>query len=247
MSDSASPDASPDVTPNHSRPVTPASHLVTGAGGPRTSRRAKKAAREASHPSSADESKSKARPTKGKSKGMRKWDAEGMAEEDDGVILDYSAPQANGIAGAVAPAPDTEDVDPESFGMRTKKGQFVLKDLNDEVHSILQQASTKDTGAKTSQGVLGSSLGAISGYFKGIVGGKVLTKMDLQKPLKAMEEHLIKKNVAREAAVRLSEGVEKELVGVKTGSFESLHSFFLPRRLSPLTNPQVSRLAFAMP
>jgi signal recognition particle receptor subunit alpha len=43
--------------------------------------------------------------------------------------------------------------------------------------------------------------------------------------MKGMEEHLLKKNVAREAAVRLCEGVEKELVGVKTGSFESASSY----------------------
>ena len=39
--------------------------------------------------------------------------------------------------------------------------------------------------------------------------------------MRGMEEHLLKKNVAREAAVRLCEGVERELVGAKTGSFES--------------------------
>jgi signal recognition particle receptor subunit alpha len=49
----------------------------------------------------------------------------------------------------------------------------------------------------------------------------VLTKEDLEKAMKGMEEHLLKKNVAREAALRLCEGVEKELIGVKTGSFES--------------------------
>ena len=44
-----------------------------------------------------------------------------------------------------------------------------------------------------------------------------------------MEEHLLKKNVAREAAVRLCEGVERELIGVKTASFESklTASFFI--------------------
>lgn len=51
-----------------------------------------------------------------------------------------------------------------------------------------------------------------------------LTKSDLDKPMKAMEEHLLSKNVAREAAVRLCEGVERELIGVKTASFESIHS-----------------------
>jgi len=56
------------------------------------------------------------------------------------------------------------------------------------------------------------------------VGGKVLTTEDLQQAMKGMEDHLLRKNVAREAAVRVCEGVEKELVGVKTGSFESINS-----------------------
>ena len=115
-----------------------------------------------------------------------------------------------------------EAINPDSFGTRTGKGQFVLKDLDDEVHSILQGADAKKAkGASSTSGVVGSSLGAISGLFRNIVGGKVLTKEDIEKTMKGMEEHLLKKNVAREAAVRLCEGVERELIGVKTGSFES--------------------------
>ena len=155
---------------------------------------------------------------------MRKWDADGTAHEADDAVLDYSAPAQEAVVGQTpsdSTAIQADDIDPESFGSRTTKGQFILKDLDDEVHSILNQADSKKTEVKPASGMLGSSLGAISGYFKGIVGGKVLTKADLEKPLKAMEEHLIKKNVAREAAVRLTESVEQELTGVKTGSFES--------------------------
>ena len=229
VSASASADASPNVTPNTSRPVTPSGHLLTAANGPRTSRRAKKAAREVSQPPSADESKTKGKGGKAKAKGMRKWDAEGNAMEDDDQVLDYSAPtpEGDGASSTVdSQLPQADDVDPESFGTRTKKGQFILKDLDDEVHSILKQADSKKVEEMTSSGLLGGSFGAISGYFKGIVGGKVLTKEDLEKPLRAMEEHLIKKNVAREAAVRLVEAVEQELVGVKTGSFESTHCLY---------------------
>ena len=161
---------------------------------------------------------------------MRKWNAEGMADEDDETPLDYSAISPGEGSGA---DPDhasrggaIEAINPESFGIRTGKGQFVLKDLDDEVHSILQGADAKKAkGTSATSGVVGSSLGAISGLFRNIVGGKVLTKEDLEKPMKGMEEHLLKKNVAREAAVRLCEGVERELIGVKTGSFESASDF----------------------
>lgn len=161
---------------------------------------------------------------------MRKWNAEGMADEDDETPLDYSAASPGGDGGTdpdyMSRGGAVEAINPESFGTRTGKGQFVLKDLEDEVHSILQGADAKAAkGRSSSSGVVGSSLGAISGLFRNIVGGKVLTKEDLDKPMKGMEEHLLKKNVAREAAVRLCEGVERELIGVKTGSFESASDF----------------------
>lgn len=96
-----------------------------------------------------------------------------------------------------------------------------MKDLDDQVNSILASADAKKGDASTSSGIFGSSLSAIGGLFRNVVGGKTLTKEDLDKAMKGMEDHLLKKNVAREAAVRLCEGVERELIGVKTGSFES--------------------------
>lgn len=142
-----------------------------------------------------------------------------MADEDDGEILDYSATDAN--ADGVSASPQVEAVDRDSWGKKTRQGQFVLKDLGDEVHSMLEDANAEKSKSSSS-GVVGTGLGAISGFLRNVVGGKVLTKADLEKPLKAMEDHLLKKNVAREAAVRLCDGVEQELVGKKTGNFQSI-------------------------
>jgi len=148
-----------------------------------------------------------------------------LADEDSDTPLDYSAP-ANGASsgedeGRERPGA-AEEVDQASWGSRTGKGQFVLKDLDDQVNSILASAGAKkaDTTA-ASTGLVGSSLSAIGGLFRNVVGGKTLTKEDLDKAMKGMEDHLLRKNVAREAAVRLCEGVERELIGVKTGNFES--------------------------
>lgn len=154
---------------------------------------------------------------------MRRWDADGLADEEDGAVLDYSAqsPEENGTAKN-GPSTGVDSIDSQSFGTRTGKGQFVLKDLDSEVHAILEGASEKKAQPSSSKsGVVSSSLGAISGLFRNVIGGKVLTKEDLAKPMRGMEEHLLNKNVAREAAVRLCDGVERELIGVKTGSFES--------------------------
>ncbi|KAG7291845.1 hypothetical protein NEMBOFW57_001866 [Staphylotrichum longicolle] len=179
-------------------------------------------------PSSGDEGPGrKGKPTKAAKRG-RKWDADGLADETDDVQLDYSAqaPASDSEAEFGGRPGAVEEVDASTWGSKTK-GKFVLKDLGDEVHSILADANAKkDAAAKSesSGGLVGSSLSAIGGLFRNVVGGKVLTKEDLDKAMKGMEEHLLKKNVAREAAVRLCEGVEKELVGVKTGSFESINA-----------------------
>ena len=224
--------ASPDV----SRPSTPASHLLTAKGGPggKGSRRARKAANTPSaHASSGDESSARKRASKLKAKKGRKWDADGLADEDSDTPLDYSAP--NGATSGddeVRERPGAvEEIDQNTWGSKTGKGQFVLKDLDDQVHSILATANAKkmDSSTAAPTGIVGSSISAIGGLFRNVIGGKTLSKEDLEKAIKGMEEHLLKKNVAREAAVRLCEGVERELIGVKTASFESkpTASFFI--------------------
>ncbi|KAK4691877.1 hypothetical protein P7C71_g5214, partial [Lecanoromycetidae sp. Uapishka_2] len=223
QSNGNSTDATPIPTPETSRPSTPATQVLAGKVGPK-SRRARKAAATPMNASSGDERKARTKKDIGKK--MRRWDADGLADEDDGTVLDYSAQDpgeeraTNGESAA-----NIEAIDSSSFGTRTGKGQFVLKDLDSEVHSILKGANEKKTESSSVKGgLVGSGLGAISGLFRNIIGGKVLTKEDLAKPMRGMEEHLLKKNVAREAAVRLCEGVERELIGVKTGSFESVET-----------------------
>ena len=221
-----STDITPIPTPDTSRPSTPSGHILSATKG--TSRRAKKsknAALVAATQSSGDEARRRPKPTKAGSKKQRKWDADGLADEEDDVTLDYSIIPDTGADSSRETA--TEHIDAESFGTRTGKGQFILKDLEHEVNSILKDACLKKADATApTGGVVGSGLNAISGLFRNMVGGKVLTKADLEKPMKGMQEHLLNKNVAQEATVRLCEGVEKELIGVKTGSFESEYSLF---------------------
>jgi signal recognition particle receptor subunit alpha len=219
--------STPIQSPDSSRPTTPIpGHLITAKGGPggRGSRRSRKAAT-TSASASGDEAR-KVKPVRSSGKKARVWGPDGLADEDDGVNLDYGG-EASGEDGLISPPIDS--VAQETWGSKTKKGQFVLKDLDDEVAAILDHEKTdKSDKTASASGVIGSSLGVISGYFRNIVGGKTLTKQDLEKPMKAMEEHLIKKNVAREAAVRLCEGVEAEMLGKKTGTFENVDSALRP-------------------
>jgi signal recognition particle receptor subunit alpha len=223
----------PDDTDEHVPNIRPSipppqSTLLTPKGVPngKLSRRAKKAASSPGPVSSGDES-SRPSSQKGKAKKtMRKWDADGLATDanDDDQVLDYSRATGNedtdaGLAqtSAVAPINDSE------WGSRTSKGEFVLKDLDDEIQQILAKGSSAKPSKEPEQagGVIGSGVGAISGLFRNIVGGKTLTKADLEKPLKGIQDHLLEKNVAMEAAVRLCESVEQSLIGVKTGNFQS--------------------------
>ncbi|TVY43019.1 Signal recognition particle receptor subunit alpha-like protein [Lachnellula occidentalis] len=228
--DLTSNESTPIATPDTSRPSTPASHILTGKGGPggKGSRRARKAANTPSaYASSGEESQRKGRPKSAGPKKGRKWDAEGMADEDSDTPLDYSAP-ANGANSGDDEGKDrpgnVEGVDQATWGSKTGKGQFVLKDLDDQVNSILATAGAKKESSTASTGIVGSSINAIGGLFRNVVGGKTLTKEDLDKAMKGMEDHLLRKNVAREAAIRLCEGVERELIGVKTGNFESVQA-----------------------
>jgi len=209
----------PPPSRDTSRSPAPASHILTGKGGPagRVSRRARKAANSSANTSSGDEKVRKGKGSKGEKK-KRRWDADGLADEDDGEVLDYSAP----AGGEEAPTTAVDEVSQDSMGRRTGKGQFVLKDLGEEVHSILDNADNEKSKSTHSSGFVGSGFSAIGSMLRNVVGGKVLTEADLEKPLKTMENHLLKKNVAREAAVRLCEGVERELVGKKTGNFQSV-------------------------
>ena len=160
---------------------------------------------------------------------MRRWDTDGLIDDyAHDLRLDYSG-MANGAQAQnedldlARRQDDQQPVRQEAWGRKTGDGKFVLRDLDEEVHSILSSASDKraNGASATSGGVVGSSLGTLTGLFRNVVGGKTLTRQDLEKPLRGMEEHLLKKNVAREAAVSLCEGVERSLVGVKTGSFQS--------------------------
>ena len=186
---------------------------------------------------------------------MRRWDDNGVADEVGGPVLDYSAQPPDADGTTENPIAAVEPVDMQASGTRTGKGQYVLKDLDDEVHSILQKANANKPQPSTApkDGIVNSSLGAISGLFRNVIGGKTLTKSDLDKALKAMETHLLNKNVAREAAVRLCESVERDLIDTKTASFESVDatiraamSSALHKILTPTTSLDILRSVTAV-
>ena len=108
-------------------------------------------------------------------------------------------------------------VDSASLGTRTRDGMYEVKDwefARDADAAIASALGSKDSDK-------GSSLGALGSLFARFTGGKVLTAADLQPVLEAMKQHLMKKNVAREIADKVCEGVGESLVGKKVGGFQS--------------------------
>jgi signal recognition particle receptor subunit alpha len=232
--DTTSTDATPIPTPDTSRPSSPAvNNIIVGKGGPKGSRRARKAANAFSSAPASSGDESPARRPKIAQKGSkkaRKWDADGFADDDDGAVLDYSAPAAESVDSRPVSAGVGNT---QEWGSRTAKGEYVLKDIGDEMDAILSADAAKKETSGPSTGLVGQGLGAIGGLFRNVVGGKTLTAEDLAKPLKGIEEHLLKKNVAREAAVRLCNSVEQDLVGMKTSSFTSMY-------FPPITSTQLT-------
>jgi signal recognition particle receptor subunit alpha len=208
-----------------------------GGPGGRGSRKARKAAAASAAAlngipfSSGDESSSQKAKSPQKGKKMRKWGADGFEDDGKDTNLDFSEQQKDDALASTK----VEAVDSSSWGIRTADGKFMLKDIGEEMNEILGAANDKNAASQKSTGLVGSGLGAIGGLFRNVVGGKTLTKEDLENPLKGMEDHLMKKNVAREAAIRLCDSIERDLIGVKTNSFTSKSP--IPTFSNPLPPP----------
>ena len=138
--------------------------------------------------------------------------------------LDFSEdkPNENGQAGS----PDAQAlVDQSSLGTRTRDGLYEVRDWEfskegdntDDVIARALKPVEKSTTAPSS-----GSLGALGSIFARLTGSKVLTQDDLNPVLDAMKQHLMKKNVAKDTAEKVCEGVGESLVGKKVGGFQSM-------------------------
>lgn len=147
-------------------------------------------------------------------KQLRKWSEDGFAEVDSGEVLDYSnATDDDSIRSFDANSDSVRDL--SNYGAATKKGDFMLKELSNELSSILGESNETDT-TKTSGGAFT--------FLRNIVGGKTMTEDVLKEALAAMQTHLMKKNVASEVAEHLCNTVEKSLVGSKTQNWTSVEA-----------------------
>ncbi|KAF3910158.1 hypothetical protein AA313_de0210235 [Arthrobotrys entomopaga] len=225
-------------TPTTGPPGMVAQALLQVSGRRGRPRRSKKSAghsgASSAHASSGEErspGRLNGKPKRGKE--MRVWGDDGIAADaSDEQKLDYSG--TGGISTdeeydeSMRPKP--EAVNQNTWGTKTSQGDFVLKDLDYEIDGILKQAKEKETGgeAKGASGLAsGLAAGAI-GYFKNFVGGKTLTREDTEKAIAGIMNHLLEKNVAKEAAEQICESVQKSLIGQKTAMEDALRKILTP-------------------
>jgi len=134
--------------------------------------------------------------------------------------LDFSVDKADSGANG-RPTHDLQNlVDETSLGTRTKDGTYEVKDWDfgpDGTSDVIARALGSDTAKQPA-----SSLGSLGSLFARLTGSKVLTEDDLKPVLEGMKQHLMKKNVAKEIADKVCEGVGENLVGKKIGGFQSM-------------------------
>ena len=146
--------------------------------------------------------------------------------------LDYSYEKPSDSVGGALDLNSL--VDETSLGTRTQDGMYEVKDwefgTKDSVaDDMISRALKSSQAAKpTSTG----SLGALGSLFARITGSKVLTEEDLKPVLEGMKQHLMKKNVAKEIAEKVCEGVGESLVGKKVGGFQSMFFLSIPISIS---------------
>ena len=134
--------------------------------------------------------------------------------------LDFSVDKPD-TEGKTLPSRDIQAlVNQSSFGTRTRDGLYEVKDWEFNKQQMVPPALTSDQSASTSTSTSGS-LGALGSLFARLTGSKTLTEKDLKPVLEGMKQHLMKKNVAKEIADKICEGIGESLIGKKVGGFQS--------------------------
>ncbi|KAH9001494.1 P-loop containing nucleoside triphosphate hydrolase protein [Lactarius akahatsu] len=162
---------------------------------------------------------------KQKGKVLRKWGDE-LLSESEMASLDFSYAKSSDLGERPTSSNLQALVDEASLGSRTKDGLYEVKDWE-----FANGGTADDVIAKALSGSLGkeskpaqSSLGTLGSLFARFTGTKVLSEDDLKPVLEGMKQHLMKKNVAKDIAEKVCEGVGQNLVGKKVGGFQTTNA-----------------------
>ncbi|KAH8295572.1 hypothetical protein KR018_000097 [Drosophila ironensis] len=143
----------------------------------------------------------------------RVWDLGGNSK--DAVLLDRSKDAPEDV--------QYQSINSELVGTM----QGVIRDLDVESEEEEEEAANglESSGDEEEQQLAASKRskrGGLLSYFKGIVGAKTMSLVELQPALEKMRDHLISKNVAAEIAAKLCDSVASSLEGKQMGTFDSV-------------------------
>ena len=163
--------------------------------------------------------------TKRKQRGkvLRKWD-DALPSESEMASLDFSYEKSSDLDTHPTSSDLQALIDEASLGTRNKDGLYEVRDLDLTNDQEADAAIARALGAnsnkenKPAQG----SLGTLGSLFARFTGSRVLSEDDLNPVVEGMKRHLMEKNVAKDIAEKVCEGVGESLVGKKVGGFQSV-------------------------
>lgn len=144
-------------------------------------------------------------------KSMRKWGDENPTENDM-AALDFSSEMNHSSSN-----PDISAglIDSQSLGIRRQDGTYEILDWS--VGEVTTGGTNKEASSTRP-----SPLNTFSSLLSRFTRGKELTDQELQPVIARMKEHLMKKNVAKDIADKVCEGILKSLIGKKIGGLQSM-------------------------
>lgn len=160
---------------------------------------------------------------KQKGKILRKW-GDAPPSESDMASLDFSYEKLSELDARPVSNDLQSLVDEASLGTRSKDGLYEVRDLEFANAKTADDAIARalNAGPDKENKPAPSSLGTLGSLFARFTGSKVLSEADLSPVLEGMKQHLMKKNVAKDIAEKVCEGVGESLVGKKVGGFQSM-------------------------
>jgi signal recognition particle receptor subunit alpha len=153
----------------------------------------------------------------------RKWD-DSLITENDMAALDFSV---GGPSATDAPEVILNGlIDEDSLGTK-KNGIYEVKDWSfstgqkggEDEDDLISQALNAKLDVNGKSQLVDTPTSTLGNIFARLTGSKVLTEQDLKPVLSAMQDHLMKKNVAKDIAEQVCEGVGESLKGRKIGGF----------------------------
>ncbi|ODV63910.1 Signal recognition particle receptor subunit alpha [Ascoidea rubescens DSM 1968] len=111
---------------------------------------------------------------------------------------------------------------------KNSQGFKTFKEINDEIDEIISSNINSNSDISSKNNKSSSSSASASTYLKpfsflqNYIGGKTITNADITKTIELLNNHLIKKNVSPEIASKITLNIQKNLLGSKTRTWESV-------------------------